>query len=181
MRSVSSEEIAVTAPTRRVVTGHDESGKSVVLSDGPPPQHHPMQGPGVGADFFEMWSVPQAVPQLTSVEATEPNERAFKIMPEAGHLLRIIDIYPPQDGGKRTVMHRTKTLDYVVVIEGEVVLVLDDSEVTLKKSDVVVQRGTDHAWENRSDKLARMAFFHIDAEFAAELLAKLPKPLELLR
>jgi mannose-6-phosphate isomerase-like protein (cupin superfamily) len=171
----------VSEPIRRVVTGHDKSGKSVVLSDGPPPQHHPLQGPAVGADFFEMWNVPTAVPQLTSAEAREPNEREFTIMPAAGHLLRIIDIYPPQDGGKRTVMHRTKTLDYVVVIEGEVVLVLDDSEVTLKKSDVVIQRGTDHAWENRSDKLARMAFFHIDAQFSEELLAKLPKPLELMR
>ena len=169
------------APIRRVVTGHDESGKSIVLSDGTPPQHHPMQGPSVGADFFEMWSVPQPVPQLTSTEAREPNERAFTIMPAAGHLLRVIDIYPPSQGGKRTVMHRTKTLDYVVVIEGEVVLVLDDSEVTLKKSDVVIQRGTDHAWENRSDKVARMAFFHIDAQFSEELLAKLPKPLELMR
>ena len=102
-------------------------------------------------------------------------------MPAAGHLLRVIDIYPPSQGGKRTVMHRTKTLDYVVVIEGEVVLVLDDSEVTLKKSDVVIQRGTDHAWENRSDQVARMAFFHIDAQFSEELLAKLPKPLELMR
>jgi hypothetical protein len=62
-----------------------------------------------------------------------------------------------------------------------VVLVLDDSEVILKKSDVVVQRGTDHAWENRSDQVARIAFFHIDAEFSSELLAKLPKPLELMR
>jgi uncharacterized cupin superfamily protein len=95
--------------------------------------------------------------------------------------LRIIEIYPPQQGGKRTVMHRTKTLDYVVVIEGEVVLVLDDSELALNKGDVVVQRGTDHAWENRSDKVARMAFFHIDAEFSEELLAQLPKPLQLMR
>ena len=169
------------APIRRVVTGHDESGKSIVLSDGSPPQHHPMQGASVGADFFEMWSVAHPVPQLTSTEAREPNERAFTIMPAAGHLLRVIDIYPPSQGGKRTVMHRTKTLDYVVVIEGEVVLVLDDSEVTLKKSDVVIQRGTDHAWENRSDQVARMAFFHIDAQFSEELLAKLPKPLELMR
>jgi len=79
------------------------------------------------------------------------------------------------------VMHRTKTLDYAVDIEGEVVLVLDDSEVVLKKGDVVVQRGTDHAWENRSDRLTRMAFFHIDAEFSAELLGKLPKSLNLMR
>jgi naringenin degradation protein FdeH len=167
--------------TRRVVTGHDANGKSVVISDGAPPQHHPMQGREVGADFFEMWSVDQPVPQLTSVEPREPNERAFTIMPVAGHLLRLIDIYPPKDGGKRTVMHRTKTLDYVVVIEGEIVLVLDDSEVVLKKGDVVVQRGTDHAWENRSNETTRMAFFHLDAEFSDELLAKLPKPLALMR
>ena len=171
----------MTEPTRRVVTGHDESGKSIVLSDGAPPQHHPMRGRSVGADFFEMWSVARPVPLLTAQEGQEPNEREFTIMPAAGHLLRIIDIYAPQDGGRRTAMHRTKTLDYVVVIEGEVVLVLDDSEVILKKSDVVVQRGTNHAWENRSAEVARMAFFHIDADFSEELLARLPKPLELLR
>jgi len=135
----------------------------------------------VGADFFEMWNSPKPVPLLTSAEAREPNEREFTIMPVTGHLIRIIDIYPPHEGGKRTMMHRTKTLDYAVVIEGEVVLVLDDSEVILRQGDVVVQRGTDHAWENRSSKLTRMAFFHIDAEFSAELLEKLPRPLELLR
>ena len=166
---------------RRVVTGHDAAGKSVVLSDGPPPQHHQMHGPGVGADFIEIWNTPRPVPELTSTEAKEPNEKPFTIMPESGHLLRIITIYPPKDGGKRTVMHRTKTLDYVVVIEGEIVLVLSDSEVVLKKGDVVVQRGTDHAWENRSDAVALMAFFHIDAEFSPELLAKLPQPLELMK
>ena len=166
---------------RRVVTGHDPAGKSIVLSDGAPPQHHPMRGPDVGADFYEIWNVPQSVPLLTSVEPREPNEREFTIMPAAGHLLRIIDIYPLKAGGKRTVMHRTSTIDYVVVIEGELTLLLDDSEVTLRKSDVVVQRGTDHAWENRSDAMARMAFFHLDAEFSEELLARLPKPLALMR
>jgi mannose-6-phosphate isomerase-like protein (cupin superfamily) len=165
---------------RRVVTGHDPSGKSVVLSDGPPPQHHPMHGPDVGADFFEIWNSPRPVPQLTATEP-EPNERAFTIMPVSGHLLRIIEIYPPSQGGKRTVMHRTSTVDYVVVIQGEIVLVLDDSEVTLRQGDVVVQRGTDHAWENRSAQPARMAFFHIDAQFGPDLLKVLPQPLELMR
>jgi mannose-6-phosphate isomerase-like protein (cupin superfamily) len=140
-----------------------------------------MHGRSVGADFIEIWNAPSPVPVLTSSEAREPNEREFTIMPVAGHLLRILDIYPPQEGGKRTVMHRTRTLDYVVVIEGEVVLLLDDSEVTLRKGDVVVQRGTNHAWENRSDKLARAAFFHVDAQFSEELLGKLPQPLELMR
>jgi len=78
------------------------------------------------------------------------------------------------------MMYRTRTLDYAVVIEGEVVLVLDDEEVLLKKSDVVVQRGTDHAWENRTDKMARMVFFHVDAQFSEELLARLPRPLHLM-
>ena len=166
--------------TRRVVTGHDGVGKSVVVSDGPPPQHHPMHGLGVGADFHEMWSDVDAIPELTAGVAREPNERPFTIMPAAGHLLRILDVYPLREGGKRTVMHRTRTLDYVVVIEGELVLILDDSEVILKAGDVVVQRGTDHAWENRSGTIARAAFFHISARFSEELLAKLPKPLALL-
>ena len=101
-------------------------------------------------------------------------------MPPTGHLIRIIDIYPPRLGGKRTVMHRTRTLDYAVVIAGEIVLVLDDSEVVLGPGEVVVQRGTDHAWENRTDKVTRMAFFHIAGEFSDELLAKLPRSLELM-
>jgi mannose-6-phosphate isomerase-like protein (cupin superfamily) len=168
-------------PPRRVVTGHDESGKSIILSDGPPPQHHSIRGAAVGADFHEMWSTLQPVPRLNSTEASEPNERVFTIMPPSGHLLRILDVYPPQEGGKRTVMHRTETLDYVVVIEGELVLVLEDSEVLLAQGDVVVQRGTNHAWENRSDKVARLAFFHIAATFDEALLARLPKPLELMR
>jgi hypothetical protein len=173
----------LTAPKslRRIVTGHDESGASIVLSDGPPPQHHQMQGPAIGASFFEIWNTASAVPTLTAAEAREPNEREFTLMPITGHLLRIIEIYPPQLGGKRTVMHRTQTLDYVVVIDGEVVLLVDDTEVVLNKGDVVVQRGTDHAWENRADRVARMACFHIAAEFSEELLAKLPKPLVLMR
>ena len=171
----------MTGPARRIVTGHDENGKSVIVSDGPPPQHHPMHGPSIGADFIEIWNSAREVPLLTPVEPREPNERDFTIMPVAGHLLRILEVYPLQAGGKRTVMHRTRTLDYVVMIEGELVLLLDDSEVTLKQCDVLVQRGTDHAWENRSDKLARAAFFHIDAQFSEELLATLPQPLELLR
>ena len=171
----------MTASIRRVVTGHDASGKSLVVSDGAPPQKHEMRRPTIGADFFEVWNESSEVPLLASVPEGEPNDRGFSLMPASGHLVRIIDVYPLKDGGERTVMHRTKSLDYAVVIEGEVVLIFEDSEVVLRKSDVVVQRGTNHAWENRSDSIARMAFFHVNAEFSEELLAKLPKPLELLR
>jgi hypothetical protein len=139
-----------------------------------------MHGPEVGADFHEVWNEVATVPVLTASPAREPNERPFTIMPVSGHLLRILEVYPLKAGGKRTVMHRTRTLDYVLVIEGELVLILDDSEVTVAAGDVVVQRGTDHAWENRADTLARAAFFHIDAQFSAELSAILPKPLKLM-
>ena len=166
---------------RRVVTGHDAAGKSVVLSDGPPPQHHDRRRPASSAEFVEIWNSPDPVPPLTSVPDTEPNAKPFTIMPASGHLLRILEVYPAKDGGRPTPMHRTKTLDYVVVIEGEIVLILDDSEVVLKQGDVVVQRGTDHAWENRSDAVCRAAFFHIDAEFTPELLEKLPKALDIMK
>ena len=171
----------MTAFIRRIVTGHNEAGKSVVVSDGAPPQNHEMRRPSIGADFFEMWNESSEVPVLASVPEREPNGRGFSLMPSSGHLVRIIDVYPLNNGGQRTVMHRTKSLDYGIVIEGEVVLIFEDSEVVLKKSDIVVQRGTNHAWENRSDNVARMAFFHVNAEFSEELLDKLPKPLELLR
>jgi mannose-6-phosphate isomerase-like protein (cupin superfamily) len=168
------------AQARRVVTGHDGEGRSIKLSDGLPSQDHPMRGAAIGADFIEIWNTPEAVPTLTSRPAGEPTARPFAIMPATGHLMRMIEIYPPSMGGKRTVMHRTRTLDYAVVIEGEVVLVLDDGETVLGPGSVVVQRGTDHAWENRSDAVTRMAFFHIAAEFGDELLARLPEPLELM-
>jgi mannose-6-phosphate isomerase-like protein (cupin superfamily) len=167
-------------PIRRIVTGHDASGKSIVLSDGQPPQNHPMSGPEVGADFVEIWHEGAAVPTLTASPAAEPNARPFTIMPPAGHLIRLIELYPASAGGQRTVMHRTRTVDYAMVIEGEAVLHLSDSEVVLGVGDVVVQRGTDHAWENRSDTVTRMVFFHIDAQFDEALLSTLPQPLDLM-
>jgi mannose-6-phosphate isomerase-like protein (cupin superfamily) len=170
----------MTGQVRRVVTGHDANGNSVVIDDGQPPQDHPMKGPAIGADFFEVWSTPEAVPSLAPLPGSEPTARPFTIMPPSGHLIRIIDIYPPQMGGARTAMHRTRTLDYAVVIEGQIVLVLSDSEVVLGPGEVVVQRGTDHAWENRTDAVTRMAFFHVAGAFSDELLARLPHPLELM-
>jgi uncharacterized cupin superfamily protein len=66
-------------------------------------------------------------------------------------------------------MHRTESVDYGIVLEGEMVLVLTDSEVALRAGDIVVQRGTDHAWANRSDRPARMAFVLVDGRFTDEL------------
>ncbi len=164
---------------RRIVTGHDAQGKSVIVSDGVPPQDNPMTGNG--ADFIEIWNTAETVPVLTPAPDGEPALRDFTMMPATGHLLRIIDVYPASEGGSATPMHRTETLDYAVVIEGEITLILDDSEAVLGPGSVIVQRGTDHAWENRTDKRTRMAFFHIAAEFAPELRAVLPETLEIMR
>jgi len=77
-------------------------------------------------------------------------------------------------------MHRTESIDYGIVLEGEVVLSLDDSsETLLRPGDVVVQRGTDHAWENRTGEAARMVFVLVDGRFSDELKALLPDDLEL--
>ena len=70
---------------------------------------------------------------------------------------------------RHKLMHRTQTLDYGIVTEGEVWLVLDEEEVHLKRGDVVVQRGTNHAWSNRTDAMARMVFILLDGRYAAEL------------
>ena len=69
--------------------------------------------------------------------------------------------FPP---GNPPHMHRTETIDYVIVIEGEIDMDMDDSTVKLKAGDVMVQRGTNHAWANRSNKMARVAFVLVDAK-----------------
>ena len=66
-------------------------------------------------------------------------------------------------------MHRTRTLDYIVLLSGEITLLLDDSDVVLRAGDVVIQRGTNHAWSNRSGKPVRMLYILIDGKFEAPL------------
>jgi len=78
-----------------------------------------------------------------------------------------INEFPP---GVVSPVHRTQSVDYGIVLSGEVVLVLDDAETVLQAGDVVVQRGTSHRWENRSGATARMAFILVDGAFTAELL-----------
>jgi quercetin dioxygenase-like cupin family protein len=158
--------------TRRIVTGHAADGRSVILSDGPVP--HVRDLPGASLD--EVWSVENAPAMLGLQPNGEPTSPAPHIAlgSGAGHIVRVIEFAPLSAGGRRSPMHRTKTIDYGIVLEGEVVLILSDSEHVLRAGDVVVQRGTDHAWENRSNSLARMVFVLVDAEFdtvLAQLLA----------
>ena len=162
---------------RRIVTGHDEAGKSVFLSIGEAPQLHHRTGGKV--QFHELWNAGEAPVPIYPVEPREPNERLpLRIPPDpGGNIIRILDIHPghlahikARDDGRHPGMHRTQTLDYGIMIEGELTMLLDDSEVTMRPGDVVIQRGTDHAWENRSEtQSARIAFVLIDGKFAGDL------------
>ena len=153
----------MTAP-RRVVTGHDSAGRSVVLSDGPAPRSHDV-GPAI---FHELWNT-RAMPVPVAPAEPEPTQRPLVTPPDPnGTIVRITEI----KAGERSPMHRTESVDYGIVLEGELWLVLDDgSETRLGPGDVVIQRGTDHAWENRSDGTVRMLFVLVDGAFTEELVA----------
>jgi mannose-6-phosphate isomerase-like protein (cupin superfamily) len=173
----------MTKPARRVVTGHDAQGKSVVLSDGMPPNVHDK---GTGVDFLEIWSTTGAPATLEAFEP-EPTDGPLKVPPHGiGSKIRLNDFYPghirkltPRADGRHPMMHRTRSVDYGIVLEGEIYMILDDQEVLLHAGDVVVQRGTDHAWENRADHVCRMAFILIGAEFSQRLRELLPQTLEI--
>jgi uncharacterized cupin superfamily protein len=72
-------------------------------------------------------------------------------------------------GSRHAHMHRTETIDYGIVLEGEIVLIMDEGETTVRAGDIVIQRGTNHGWANRSGKTCRIAFILIDGRFAPDL------------
>jgi quercetin dioxygenase-like cupin family protein len=147
---------------RRIVTGHDESGKSVVLSDGPTPKSLDIGT----ALFHEIW-ITDSTPVEIPASEPESTDRPVRVPPPAnGVMVRFTEMTP----GAASPMHRTETLDVGVVLEGETWLLLDDgSETRVGPGDAVVQRGTNHAWENRSDRPARMLFVLIDGTIADDV------------
>ena len=158
---------------RRVVTGHDAGGRSVVLTDGVPPVRREV--PGAGVSFFELWNT-NAMPAPVTADEPEPTERPLSVPPTPnGTVIRVNEFRPGflSPEGRQSPMHRTETIDYGIVLEGEMVLILDDAEVELRAGDVVVQRGTDHAWANRSHQVARMVFVLVDGRFAPDLAESL--------
>jgi quercetin dioxygenase-like cupin family protein len=167
--------VPLSVAPRRVVTGHTADGVSIVVSDGAVPTHRYMPQDGVG--FSEIWQTDESPAPIHAVEPSEPTERTLRVPPEPGGTkIRINEFFPGHVGpeGRQSPVHRTESVDYGIVLEGEIVLILDDSEVTLRAGDIVVQRGTDHAWANRTDTVTRVAFILIGGAFTPELLATLP-------
>jgi mannose-6-phosphate isomerase-like protein (cupin superfamily) len=177
---------------RRIVTGHDENGVAVVIDDGPTPGVKTTPNrPGV--IFHNMWTT-QTTPanfdeptEATSVDLPLPP-------PKEGTTFRLIEFPPESkveqvdeetakkafqeygaDGAlqhgdsdkqkkQHSFMHQTDTVDYAICLSGEMTMYLDDSEVVMKAGDVMVQRGTNHAWVNKSDEYCTMAFVLIGGE-----------------
>jgi mannose-6-phosphate isomerase-like protein (cupin superfamily) len=183
---------------RRVVTGHDKSGKAIVVSDSlaPSVKTNPMRP---GHRSTEIWRTNEAPVPIASDEPDPTTIGSRTIHPAPrGTVLRIAEIAPESDeirnltpeqaravfgasgneaastygrGGRHPMMHRTETVDYAVILEGELTLLLDDEDVQLKTGDVVIQRGTNHAWSNRSGKICRILYVLIDGRFDPELKA----------
>ena len=147
-------------PIRRIVTGHDDKGVAKVLIDSPATNVRSSR-PGSGSTLI--WSTDQTPADISMGENAE--DLGARILgtapPENGSRFTINDIPPGRPG----VMHRTETLDYAILLSGEIDMELDNGEtVKLKAGDVVVQRGTNHSWINRGTEPARIAFVLIDAK-----------------
>ena len=169
---------------RRVVTTVDASDKAVVLYDGPAPNK--VVRPASGNVMRLVWTTDGA-PAPIRGPADRGQAQIGTQPPTKGSAFRIID-YPPappdvdrldaaqrqreigHDAPKRGLaprhpfMHRTRSLDYVIILSGEIDMLLDDSEVHLKAGDVLIQQGTNHAWVNRGTEVCRIAFVLIDSE-----------------
>lgn len=185
-------------PIRRIVTGHDAFGKAIVSESGPLPTVVPLeQIPGTV--FHEIWSTAQT----PAIIGGGPDPTLGPLVlspPKRGTRIRVVDIPPDTEdflqsgaasmkdafagigdvaastvnaGSPHPLMHRTESIDYGMVIEGQMLLLLDDSEILLEEGDVVVQRGTNHAWANRSGEICRMLFVLVDGQYEPELAQSL--------
>lgn len=172
------------APVRRVVTGHDDDGRAIILSDGPAPNVFASQLiPGFGATVA--WQTGSGPIDFVTDDDPASAEVPMPRFPGPGETILRIAVFPPDavypdnaaeavftdiDGhaereaaaqpgaDKHFWFHRTDSLDYAVVLEGEITLLVDEGEATLGPGDVAIQRATSHAWSNRTDRLARVLF-----------------------
>jgi quercetin dioxygenase-like cupin family protein len=145
-------------PIRRIITGH-EGDVAKVLIDAPASN---AKFPSPGTVSTLIWctdGAPATIPAGTEIE--DMGARILGTAPPAkGTRFAVIDFSP----GNKPHMHRTETVDYVICLEGEIDMDMDESTVTMRAGDIMVQRGTNHAWANRGTSRARVAFVLIDAE-----------------
>ena len=144
---------------RRIVTGHGKDRVARVIEDGFATN---AKQAGNGAVSTLIWSTDRTPADIRiGADFEDMGARIVGTQPPAsGSRFAVIE-FPP---GAPTAMHRTESIDYVICIVGEIDMDMDDSTVTMRAGDVMVQRGTNHSWVNRSSEPARLAFVLIDAE-----------------
>ena len=180
------------APFRRIVTGHNAAGKSIIQEDVPPPRVQQVGGEH-GPMFYEVWSTRETPARIDRASGEPHEDQIVLVPPKHGTRIRVLDIPPEHESLQRITpdearahfaeigapeaashtgsasrhvfMHRTETIDYGIVVEGEIALILDEGETTVRAGDIVVQRGTNHGWANRSGRNCRIAFVLIDGKF----------------
>ena len=170
---------------RRIITGHNKHGKSIITMDGPPARSI---GEDVGG-LFELWNT-----DGNDVNSSDVIDRADEDIilspPDGGTKFRYFQINPLPEGvpeeimqeiaadafekigaahhridtSKHPAMHKTDTVDYIILLKGDVTLILDEEEINLKPFDVVVQRGTNHAWVNNGNDPALLIAVLVDSK-----------------
>ena len=154
----------MTLEVRRIVTGHDAAGKAIVASDERLQAAESPTRPGISR--VEIWSTDRMPVDNSEGEAAEAQRNGFVVRHNyvgsgQGAVIRITEFAP----GSAPFMHRTETLDYAILLKGQCDLELDDGKtVSMKPGDIVVQRGTMHAWVNTGSEPCVFAFILIDAD-----------------
>ncbi len=146
-------------PIRRVITGHDGKNVAKVIKEGPAAN---TKTPREGVASTLVWCT-DAMPADIAVgeHAEDMGARILGTAPPPNGSRFIVMEFAP---GVASEMHRTETIDFIVMLEGEIEMDMDDSTVKLRPGDTMVQRGTNHAWVNRGKEPARMAIVLLDAK-----------------
>ncbi|MGE0629847.1 MAG: cupin domain-containing protein [Hyphomicrobiaceae bacterium] len=172
-------------PVQRLITGHNAQGRSCFIMEGAAPTVFETRAGGTVVT--ELWETRETPADNSGTDEVTDHEKRLP-PPKGGSLFRIVE-YPPdsvrlgllrdhsgrhdteREGYVRDFsharhpgFHKTNSIDYAIVLEGEIHALMDEGERLMKPGDVLVQRGTSHAWSNRTDKPARVAFVLIDAK-----------------
>jgi mannose-6-phosphate isomerase-like protein (cupin superfamily) len=180
--ALAGSALAQQPEVRRVVTALDASGKAVVMID----ERTPLTTPRPPNSAANVWVTSTSLPDFTATD--DRGKTKIGLMPpKSGTVFRIVDFAPESQGGRSTdmnhmmkivgagapkkglpprhpEMHRTRTLDYAIIMSGEIDMLLDEGEVHFKAGDVLVQQATNHAWVNRGDKPCRVAFILMESQ-----------------
>lgn len=184
---IESTGDVVAKKIRRIVTGHDKDGKAVVLKDGHAENVWVL--PSAGFTATALW-VTEGTPADLSGNADGADIETAVGPPESGSIFRTVEFPPTSDGGasvdaaqlaedmgiprdvaglRHPFMHRTQSIDYAICLSGKITMLLDEEDVEIEAGDVVVQRGTDHAWVNTGTEPCLMVFVLIGAKTPPEI------------